>query len=69
MRLTQEVIEKIEKEYHKKTSDLGISVENVFTVSILRNNVFLCELDELTQLIDELLMMKEAIKEAAGIIV
>lgn len=74
MRLTDKAIEKIDRAYAENRKEsryktgLGLNVQNSISgATVFRDNWALCDLENLEQMIYELTMMRNTIKEEVGI--
>lgn len=75
MRFTDEALEKIEKTYaevQKETGKsqfyMGLRVDNNLSrPGVYTNNWGICDLEDIDHMIEELQLMKEAVKRATGV--
>lgn len=78
MKLTTTMLEKVEENLHEKKKanplrgkilGIGVNLRNSMNgATVFKNNYGVCSLEELSRMIEELTMLKEAIEEEAGIV-
>ena len=74
LQFSNQLLEKIDDNHFQKLHEspykfgLGINVKNdSFNASVYRDDIKLCSVEELTQLIDELIDIRSSIEEESGL--